>query len=125
MIKVNNFFAHWFKEVDIKRYGDDIPIFPLANTVDVYRYSGAIFKHMTEKVLKIFEDFVLQKRVMLTGNRERRLFNTKDADDRTDKNLTYRISKFLNLLKADNVYSIPLRFFTGVGFTQLSSKIQQ
>ena len=62
---------------------------------------------------------------MLIGNRERRLFNTKDADDRTDKNLTYRISKFLNLLKADNVYSIPLRFFTGVGFTQLSSKIQQ
>ena len=25
-IPVNNFFAHWIKEIDIKRYGDDIPI---------------------------------------------------------------------------------------------------
>ena len=26
VITVNNFFAHWIKEIDIKRYGDDIPI---------------------------------------------------------------------------------------------------
>ena len=38
-IPVNNFFAHWIKEIDIKRYGDDIPILPLSNTVNIYRYS--------------------------------------------------------------------------------------
>ena len=27
-IPANNFFTHWLKEVDIKRYGDDIPILP-------------------------------------------------------------------------------------------------
>ena len=33
VIAVNNFFAHWIKEHDIKRYGDDIPILPQTNTV--------------------------------------------------------------------------------------------
>ena len=30
-IPVNNFFAHWVKEIDIKRYVDNIPILPLSN----------------------------------------------------------------------------------------------
>ena len=34
-IPVNNFFAHWIKETDIKRYGDDISISPLTNKVDI------------------------------------------------------------------------------------------
>ena len=29
LITVNNFFAHWIKEVDIKRYSNDISILPL------------------------------------------------------------------------------------------------
>ena len=29
LITVNNFFKHWIKEIDIKRYGDDIPILSL------------------------------------------------------------------------------------------------
>ena len=39
LITVNNFFAHWIKEIDIKRYGDDISILPLTNTVEIYKYS--------------------------------------------------------------------------------------
>ena len=38
MIKVNNFFAHWLKEVGIKRYPDDIHILPTNNTFDISRY---------------------------------------------------------------------------------------
>ena len=49
-VTVNNFFAHWIKEIDIKRYGDDIPILPITNMVDVYRYSNELLKHMPEKV---------------------------------------------------------------------------
>ena len=33
-ITVNNFFAHWIREIDVKKYGDDIPILPLTSTVD-------------------------------------------------------------------------------------------
>ena len=49
-VTVDNFFAHWIKEIDIKRYGDDIPILPITNMVDIYRYSNELLKHMPEKV---------------------------------------------------------------------------
>ena len=42
VIMVNNVFAHWIKEIDIKRYGDNIPILPLTNSADVYRYSDEL-----------------------------------------------------------------------------------
>ena len=35
VITVINFFAHLINEIDIKRYRDDIPILPLANTVNM------------------------------------------------------------------------------------------
>ena len=44
VITVNNFFAHWIKEIDIKRYDDDVPILPLTNTVIIYQYSDEILK---------------------------------------------------------------------------------
>ena len=34
VITVNNVFAQWIKEIDIKSYGDDIPILPLINTFE-------------------------------------------------------------------------------------------
>lgn len=35
---VNSFFAHLLKEINIRRYGGDICIFPTNRTVDIYRY---------------------------------------------------------------------------------------
>ena len=32
MITFNNFFAHWIKEIDTKRLGDDLKILPTTNT---------------------------------------------------------------------------------------------
>ena len=46
---VNNFFAHWIKEIDIKHLGDDIPILPRTNTINIYRYSDAMLKHLSKK----------------------------------------------------------------------------
>ena len=43
---VNNFFSHWIKETDIKRYGNNIPILPLTNTVEIYKCSDEMLKHM-------------------------------------------------------------------------------
>ena len=47
-IPVNNFFAHWPKEVDMNKNGDDIPILPL-KTVEVYKYSSKMLKHVPKK----------------------------------------------------------------------------
>ena len=56
VIALNHFFAYWIKEIDIKRYGDDIPILPLSNTVDVYRYFDEHLKRIPKKALKTIEN---------------------------------------------------------------------
>ena len=53
MIRVNNFFKHRIKEIDIKRYRDGLQILPTIKTRDIYRYSDAILKHISpEDALK-------------------------------------------------------------------------
>ena len=66
MIPVNNFFAHWIKDVTVKRYGDDIAVLPINTTLDTYRYSESMLKHMPEKALATFQKELLysQKKVM-------------------------------------------------------------
>ena len=41
MITVNNFFAHWIKEIDIKQYEDDLQILPTGNSTQIKR----VWKH--------------------------------------------------------------------------------
>ena len=41
LMTLNNFFVHFIKEIDIRRYDNDIRILPTNNTVDIYRYSDA------------------------------------------------------------------------------------
>ena len=48
LMTLNSFFAHFVKGIDIRRYGNDIRILPTNNTVDIYRYSDAMLKHMAE-----------------------------------------------------------------------------
>ena len=38
LMRVNNVFVRWIKEIDIKRYDDDMPILPLTNMVNIYQY---------------------------------------------------------------------------------------
>ena len=74
MITVNNFFAHWPKEVDIKRYPDDIRILPTNNTVDIYRYSEKMLKHLPAKSLDTIKETLLydKETVIIPGARDRR-----------------------------------------------------
>ena len=101
-IPVNSFFAHWIKKIDIKRYGDDIPILPLTNIVDIYRYSDKLLKHMPKDALKTIQSDLLHnkdKAVIYSDNSDRRAYYTTTnatAGNRTDENLTDRISKFQN-----------------------------
>ena len=40
VVMVNNFFARWLKEIDIRRYPDDVRILPTNNTVEVIIYAA-------------------------------------------------------------------------------------
>ena len=51
-ITVNNIFGHWIKEIDIKCLSDDIPILPTTNTIDIYKYSDAMLKHLPKKSIR-------------------------------------------------------------------------
>ena len=37
LITANNFFTNWLKEIDIKRYPDEVRVLTTNNTVDMYR----------------------------------------------------------------------------------------
>ena len=97
MVMVSNFSALWLKEVDIKRYGGDLQILPIGNTTELYKYSDEILEHMPKDSLKTFENTLLyfKKKFVLEGNsRDRSQNNVNDEDDRSDPNLTERITKF-------------------------------
>ena len=77
-ITVNNFFAHWIKEIDIKRLGDDTPILPTTNTVEIYKYSDAILKHIPKNALAVIQNDLLysKKKVKLPDDEDRRKKHT-------------------------------------------------
>ena len=54
---------------------------------------------------------------------DRRTYNSTAPVDITDDNLEDRIDEFQDQLKNEYVYSIPLRYFTGIGKINLSLKI--
>ena len=62
VIALNHFFAYWIKAIDIKRYGDDTPILPLSNTVNVYRCFDEHLKHIPKKVLETIENDLLHSK---------------------------------------------------------------
>lgn len=59
MIMINSFFAHWIREANIKRYGDDITILPLNNVIEIFCYSEAMLKHLSRKSLETFQNKLL------------------------------------------------------------------
>ena len=119
-ITVNNFFAHWIKEIDIKRLGDDVPVLPTTNTIEIYKYSDAMLKHVPKKALKVIENDLLysRKKVKLPAGEERRdehTANAENANNRTDDNIDERIQKFQNQLKTGYFYRIPLKYICNLG----------
>ena len=56
---VNNIFTHWNKEIDIKRYTDDLQILPTNDATDIYQYSDEILKLMLKDQLKTNEKTLL------------------------------------------------------------------
>ena len=127
VITVNNFFAHWIKELNIKRYTDDIPILPVTSTVEIYKCSNAILKNMKGDALKTFQNDLLysnKKANLPTGRAQRKHYMTQNADvaNRTDDNLDDRLDKFSDQLQDEYHYMIPLRFLSDLALVNQSVK---
>ena len=90
IITVNNFFGHWFTDIDIRRYPDDMRILPTNNSVDIYQYSNAQMKYLPEKSAKKLLKTMLysNKPVYLEKDADRRPNNENSDAKRTDPNLT-------------------------------------
>ena len=126
-ITVNNFFAHWIKEIDIKRLGDDTPILPTTNTVEIYKYSDAILKHIPKNALAVIQNDLLysKNKVKLPDGEDRRKKHTPqngDADERTDDNIDDRIQKFRTQLQNNYYYRIPLKYICDIGYVNTPIK---
>ena len=122
MTTVNNFFGHWFTNIDIRRYPDDINILPTNNSVSIANYSNAQMKYLPEKSMKKLTKTMLysNKPVYITNNNDRRPNNSNVAADRTDQNLVFRLKNFANTLKAQTIYRIPLLYFCDLGKVNFS-----
>ena len=93
-----------------------MPILPTTNTVEIYKYSDAILKHMPKNALAVIENDLLysRKKVKLPTGKDRRDEHTatdEDDDDRTDDNINERIEKFHDQLENTYWYRIPLKFY--------------
>ena len=75
MMTVNNFLGHWFTNIDIRHYPDDMRILPANNSVDIYQYSNAQMKYLPENLVKKL------LRTMLYSNKP--VYLTKDVDRRS------------------------------------------
>ena len=52
LITVNNFFAHWIKEISITKYGSDKELPPRFSPWEIYQYSDQMLKHLPSDALK-------------------------------------------------------------------------
>ena len=100
MIIVNKFFGHWFTDIYIRRYPDDLRILPTDNSVDVYQYSNAQMKYLPEKsVEKLLKTALYSnKPLYLTKDVNRRSYNGNSDAKRADPNLTYRLVELKNYI---------------------------
>ena len=138
LIPVNNFFAHWVKEVSITKYGSDKELPATFTPCEVYQYSNAMLKHLPLDSLKLLQKHLLYSKQPVYYAQtayDRRNFNgsvptgatavtgARKKTHSTDLNLEKRISLFKNQLKNEFFYRIPLRYFSGIGKINFPTKI--
>ena len=141
LITVNNFFAHWVKEISITKYGSDRELPPTFSPWEIYQYSDQMLKHLPKDSLKaIQKHFLYSKKPVYYGNTayDRRSFNSKDLTTTVlnaaqitelkkrhakDLNIDDRIELFHDQLADEFIYRIPLRYFSDIGKINFPTKI--
>ena len=113
---VNNFFTHWIKEIDIKRYPDQFKILPTNNIVPISDHAAKYLKHMPSEALNTIKYTLLYEKTRVSLKGDRRSHSSNTPADRTDDNIVKRTTDFTpaSLLKK-GYYRIPLKFFTELG----------
>ena len=78
LIRVNNFFTHFFKKISIPKYGRDKEFIPTFSPYEIYEYSDAMLKHVPADASKTIEKALLYSRKAVYYNDvniERRIHN--------------------------------------------------
>ena len=124
MVTVNNSFGHWFTDIDIRHYPDDMMILRTNNSVHIYQYSNAQMNYLPEKSVKKLLKTMLysNKPLYLAKNVDRRLHNDTNNNKRTDLILTYRIKELKDYLFQESVYRIPLTVLCDLGKVNFAMK---
>ena len=109
-VTVNNFFRHWFIDIDIRRYPDDMRILPTNNSVDIYQYSNVQLKYLPKKAaLTFLKTFLYCNRPFYLDTNVDRSPNKDDQiSDRPDPNLTERLDKLTDWIFKTIFYRVPL-----------------
>ena len=83
-----------------------------------------MLKHLPEKALETSKDTLLlsRKKVVLTGDGDRRVNNDKSVNNRSNRNLTERVTKCQEIIKTENIYKIPLKFLSDLGLINFPFK---
>ena len=69
LITVNNFFAHWVKEISITKYGSNKELPPTFSPWEIYQYSDAMLKKLAAEDLKtIQKTFLYSKESVYFAN---------------------------------------------------------
>ena len=64
MITVNNFFAHWVKEISMTKYDDkELPL--TFSPWEVYQYSDQMLKHLPSNALKTIQKTSVKNQCIL------------------------------------------------------------
>ena len=102
---VNNFSAHWIREIDITKYGINKSLIPSTTPKKIYRYSDSMLKHLPKNALKIIEKDLLysKKPVIIPGNEDRRSHNNDNEAFRTNDNFEDCGNKFANQIHSKYV----------------------
>lgn len=92
---------------------------------ELYRYSDAILKHMPKDALETFENTLLysRKKVKLATNQDRQLHSDNSGANRTDSNLTERITKFADVIIKKNGYRFLIIFLSHIRIVNHAIKI--
>ena len=138
LITVNNFFAHWVKEVSITKYGSNKELPPTFAPWEVYQYSDAMLKHLPKDSLKTLQNHLLyskEKVYYASTAYDRRNLNgriptgvaalstAKKAIHAKDLNIDKRIELLSDQLQSEFIYRIPLRYFSDIGKINFPTKI--
>ena len=117
MIPVNGFFFHWFNELDIKRYPDDVRYLPTDKTVSIADYAKNQLKYLPKNsVKKLLKPFLYSNEPVYFDENTGRRSNTNNTDaKRSDPNLTKRINNLKDFVLKKNEYRIPLGLITELG----------